>query len=259
MGMTAAIREILREAGEPLTSTEIRDRIQQGYPELYGTRVHEIHYPTIEGGVIAQITSSVGAARDLHKDTSVRPMLISLEQLDSALVAVQPIDEQTNLQELNTLQPEPECYDDEPEPATAEEQDQFTLTWTQCKTYEEAQDHSHITYLHEWNDKPFYWGIARTYFGGSRRALEGKMVSGRYNSGYRHWIEGSLQNGAKLYVASITRGDKSRLQEIENYLICNFGHVANRRETQIVQDLDVSHSGRVPASIRNKLTKGKAT
>jgi len=49
MGMIAAIREILREAGEPLTSTEIRDRIQQGYPELYGTRVHEIHYPSIDG------------------------------------------------------------------------------------------------------------------------------------------------------------------------------------------------------------------
>jgi len=132
MGMIAAIRETLREAGEPLTSTEIRDRIQQGYPELYGTRVHEIHYPSIEVGVLAQIVTTVKQASDLQSEKSVRPMLIPLEQLDGAPVASQPIDEQINLQELNSLQPETVFYDDEPapEPATAREQHQFTLTWT---------------------------------------------------------------------------------------------------------------------------------
>ena len=134
-------------------------------------------------------------------------------------------------------------------PQAAGPSDQFILEWTGCLTYEDAMNHSGIIYLHEWDHEPFYWGIARTYFGGSTRALGDRRVSGRYNSGYRHWIEGCLRHGARLYVAKIVSGDDSRIQEVENFLICTHGHVANRRETAILTELVISHRGDIPASV----------
>lgn len=40
----------------------------------------------------------------------------------------------------------------------------MTLTWQLCKTYEEPRDHSRVIYLHEWDEKPFYWGKAHKEF-----------------------------------------------------------------------------------------------
>ena len=74
------------------------------------------------------------------------------------------------------------------------------IIWKQCKTYADARDYTGVIYLHERDDKPFYWGIAhKSFFGGHMRAHNEGKISGGYNAGYRHWIEGCLQHGAKLY------------------------------------------------------------
>jgi hypothetical protein len=126
------------------------------------------------------------------------------------------------------------------------------IDWIQCATYEEAKDYSRVIYLHEWNDKPFYWGKAdSSFFGGHKRKYDGLHASGRYNSGYRHWIEGCLRHGAKLYIGRLDGEARKRIDEIEQYLICTFGHVMNTRVCAVAPDVVVRHAGSVPASIRN--------
>lgn len=253
MSFVNAIRSILQEAGEPLTAAEIRQRIQNGYPHLYGTQSHVENYPTIDHGVIAQVLSTARNARDLIIDKTVKPRLISLESMEIEADIV--IEDDSGVDEKDKLDAELELKQNSvfPAPAPPRSNDHFKLEWTRCLTYEDAQNFSYIIYLHEWHGEPFYWGIARTYFGGSRRMLGEGIACGRYNSGYRHWIEGSLRHGGRLYVARIIEGDQSRLQEVENYLICSFGHQANRRETAVLQDLSICHSGGVPLTITSHL------
>ncbi len=124
------------------------------------------------------------------------------------------------------------------------------ITWQQCKSYEVARNHSRIIYLHEWNEKPFYWGKANnSFFGGHKREHEGLKASGRYNSGYRHWIEGCLRHGAKLYVGKLNGEALAHIDEVENYLIHTYGHVMNTRVKAPPRELVIDHLGVVPASI----------
>ena len=243
MSFVDAVREILRDAGEPLTGAEIRERIRVYHPEFYGTPSQVANYRTVSDGVVAQIHTAVGHAKDLQKDTAVRPVLISLVEALERPAAPVPTEAGRN------ADPEPTDGEEAAAVGPANAADRFVLRWTRCASYEDAKDHSWIIYLHEWDGRPFYWGIARTYFGGSRRVLGERQVSGRYNQGYRHWIEGCLSHGAKLYVASIAEGDASRIQEVENYLICTFGHEANRRETAVPVELDLIHVGDIPSSV----------
>jgi hypothetical protein len=76
------------------------------------------------------------------------------------------------------------------------------INWKRCRNYGEAQNYSRIVYLHEWRGKPLYWGKAHnSFFGGGMRTLDGLSASGRYNSGYRHWIDGCLKHGgSRLYI-----------------------------------------------------------
>ncbi|MEQ1592583.1 MAG: hypothetical protein ABL892_09370 [Thiobacillaceae bacterium] len=126
------------------------------------------------------------------------------------------------------------------------------IIWTRCNTYAEARDRSRIIYLHEWNDKPFYWGKAhKSHFGGHKRKLNGLDASGRYNSGYRHWIEGCLRHGAKLYVGQLDEEALAAVDEVENYLIHTYGHEMNTRVRTPKSKLTIEHLGDVPASISN--------
>ena len=78
------------------------------------------------------------------------------------------------------------------------------ITWKHCRSYDEAKDFSRIIYLHQWNGEPFYWGKAHnSFFGGHKRKKDGLHVSGRYNAGYRHWIEGCLRHGGQLFVGQL--------------------------------------------------------
>lgn len=124
------------------------------------------------------------------------------------------------------------------------------IVWTRCKTYEDAKNYRGIIYLHEWNDRPFYWGKAhRSCFGGNRRKISGSVANGRYSSGYRHWIEGCLLHGAKLYIGQLCAQALASIDEIEQHLIHTYGHVANRNISLVVPELRISHRGEVPASI----------
>jgi hypothetical protein len=126
------------------------------------------------------------------------------------------------------------------------------ITWTACKTYAEARDYSRIIYLHEWDGKPFYWGKAHnSHFGGHKREIDGLEASGRYNSGYRHWIEGCLRHGAKLYVGRLDAEALECIDEVEHYLIRTYGHEVNTRVKDSVRQLAIVHVGDVPDSIRN--------
>ena len=124
------------------------------------------------------------------------------------------------------------------------------ITWQRCHTYDEAKDHCRVIYLHEWNDKPFYWGKAHnSFFGGHSRQIGGLRASGRYNSGYRHWIEGCLRHGAKLYVGHLSDLALASINEVENYLIHSYGHEMNTRVSTPARQLVIEHCGDVPASV----------
>lgn len=126
------------------------------------------------------------------------------------------------------------------------------IKWTHCRTYDEAKDFVGVIYLHEWNGSPFYWGKADgSAFGGNPRNLAGSKRNGRYNPGYKHWIEGCLRHGARLYIGQIDNLAGNSLNNIEGYLIKRFGSEMNRRE-EVAPDLNISHVGNVPETIRRE-------
>ncbi len=126
------------------------------------------------------------------------------------------------------------------------------ITWIECNTYDQAKNFTEIIYLHEWNEKPFYWGIClKTFFGGSKRLdLNGKNRHGRYGPSYKHWIEGCLQHGAKLYVGQVSEDSVLHLNQIENYLIKEIGSCMNSK-TKICTKISLEHEGNVPMSIQS--------
>ena len=130
----------------------------------------------------------------------------------------------------------------------------ITLFWSKCLTYQDAKNYTKVIYLHEWSGKAFYWGKAdNSFFGGTprKRKTDGKKCSGRYNSGYKHWIEGCLKHGASLYVAEILENiEEYTLDEIEGYLIVNYGSEMNNRKNS-KKNLVIQHEGEVPETIKN--------
>lgn len=124
------------------------------------------------------------------------------------------------------------------------------INWVLCESYNEAKDYSRVIYLHSWGDEPFYWGKAHnSFFGGHKRKRDGLHASGRYNSGYRHWIEGCLRHGAKLYVGVLDDIALSCIDEVENYLIHTYGHVMNTKVSEPGRELGIEHLGEVPEFI----------
>lgn len=124
------------------------------------------------------------------------------------------------------------------------------ITWKRCCTYDDARDHCRVIYLHEWHGKPFYWGKAHnSFFGGHTRRIGDLRASGRYNSGYRHWIEGCLRHGAKLYVGQLSDDALASISEVENFLIHTYGHEMNTRVALPKRVLHIEHAGDVPASV----------
>lgn len=128
------------------------------------------------------------------------------------------------------------------------------LTWKKCLTYEEARNYTNIIYLHEWDGKPFYWGKAhKSFFGGHMREIDGFKASGRYNSGYRHWIEGCLKHGASLYIAQVDPNGEYTIDEIENYLIKIYPSEMPQKLHKSVKTLNISHTGDVPMALLNSV------
>lgn len=124
------------------------------------------------------------------------------------------------------------------------------ITWIRCNSYDDAKDYSRVIYLHQWNDKPFYWGKAHnSFFGGHKRVRGDLHASGRYNTGYRHWIEGCLKHGGRLYVGLLDQEAVAAINEVENYLIYTFGHEMNTRVVKPKKKLEIQHRGDVPVFI----------
>ncbi len=95
----------------------------------------------------------------------------------------------------------------------------------------------------------FYWGEAENrFFGGHTRKHELGKMSGRYIVGYRHWIEGCLRHGAKLYVGKIDADGFAAIDAVENYLIATYGSELNTKKLAPA-DLTLEHIGDIPASI----------
>jgi hypothetical protein len=124
------------------------------------------------------------------------------------------------------------------------------ITWIKCNSYDEAKNYSRVIYLHEWDNKPFYWGKAHnSFFGGHKRKLDDLHASGRYNSGYRHWIEGCLRHGAKLYIAKLDDEALQNIDELENFLIYKYGHEMDTKVKKPTREIQITHLGEVPLFI----------
>lgn len=95
-------------------------------------------------------------------------------------------------------------------------------------------------------------GVRRTtvFLAVTREKKNGLHASGRYNSGYRHWIEGCLRHGAKLYIGKLDADALDCMDEIENYLIHTHGHVMNTKVIVPQRNLSISHSGDVPSFMK---------
>lgn len=136
----------------------------------------------------------------------------------------------------------------------------ITITWVRCLNYDSAKDFSRVIYLHEWNGRPFYWGKAHnSFFGGHKRKQDGLHASGRYNSGYKHWIEGCLQHGGKLYVGRLGALGIRRIDEIEQHLIREYGHAMNFKIKETSKPVLLAHVGDIPDCIAFQRTKRSAT
>jgi len=122
-----------------------------------------------------------------------------------------------------------------------------TIRWVRCLNYDSARNYSRVIYLHEWNARAFYWGKAHnSFFGGHKRKIGDLHASGRYNSGYRHWIEGCLQHGGKLYIGQLAGKDVHFISKIEQQLIREFGTVMNSRIEEPTSGMAISHAGDIP-------------
>ncbi len=122
------------------------------------------------------------------------------------------------------------------------------ITWKRVSSYEEAKDFFEIIYLHEWDGHPFYWGIVdRAKFGGTKRNSNDR--NGRYNPGYRHWIEGCLQHGGRLYIGTLEEKGKISLHQIEQYLIAQYPSKMNKRTGTGSNIERICHDGDIPLSI----------
>lgn len=112
------------------------------------------------------------------------------------------------------------------------------LVWKRFLTYAAAAKLENVVYLFEWNGIAHYIGIATDF-------------QERYRYGYRHLIEGILQNGGRLYIA--TYNIRCGREIIESELIRKLKPSQNKRvkSNKSKSILNISHEGNVPESILN--------
>ena len=128
------------------------------------------------------------------------------------------------------------------------------INWQRVNSYEEAKNFFAVVYLHEWDGQPFYWGkVEESVFGGNPRNVSGRRRNGRYNPGYRHWIEGCLQHGARLYFGEVVEREDYSLDQIEAFLITRYPSKMNKQELIVLSIQHIDHDGDVPLSIRSSV------
>lgn len=116
------------------------------------------------------------------------------------------------------------------------------VRWKQYKSYRGAKGREVILYLHEWDGKPFYWGKTSVSFG-----QKGKKT-GRYGSGYRHWIEGCLRHGGRLYIGKPEEPlpEGVILDDVEHALIRKHKPTIRPRKRKRQLELQVVNVGQKP-------------
>ena len=128
---------------------------------------------------------------------------------------------------------------------------QITIEWTRCRRYDEAKNYHQVVYLHEWNGRPFYWGVCdKTVFGGNKRKVKGVERIPRYATSYRHWIEGCLLHGGSLYVGKVLGRVRISLKEIEQALIAQHPPKMSQKGGNGLKPMTICHIGEVPKSTR---------
>lgn len=126
------------------------------------------------------------------------------------------------------------------------------IKWHRCASYDDAKEFSRVIYLHEWDGKPFYWGAApESFFGGHKRTRGGLTATGRYTNGYRHWIEGCLKHGGRLYIGVPETNMVERIVEIEAYLILTYPSEMNRKIPTSCRNMTLRHAGDVPLCLQH--------
>jgi hypothetical protein len=81
--LSDAVRTVLAESKEPLSPSQIRDRIKSAFPHLYQTESHRIgvekgNYQSFDHALLNPIYSLVTKNSDFIVDRSKRPMLVSI-------------------------------------------------------------------------------------------------------------------------------------------------------------------------------------
>jgi len=115
------------------------------------------------------------------------------------------------------------------------------IRWRRYRSYRGAKEREFVLYLHEWDGKPFYWGKTRVSFG-----QKGKRT-GRYGSGYRHWIEGCLRHGGRLYIGEPKLSAGVSLEDVESFLITRHKPTIPPRPRESRLDMHLKNSGERPA------------
>jgi hypothetical protein len=124
------------------------------------------------------------------------------------------------------------------------------ITWGQFSSYDEAKNKTKCVYIHEWKGKAYYIGICQSsVFGGSRRKINGKTKNPRYAISYRHWIDGCLEHGGKLYIGKISTRRNIDLKRIEQTLITQLKPYRQPLAKQN-EEFILNHVGTIPLCIR---------
>ncbi len=120
-----------------------------------------------------------------------------------------------------------------------------TIKWKQFKSYDSAMGSYECIYLFVSNDQPNYAGICyKSVFGGSKRMVGNRERSPRYGGSYRHFIDGFIAEGGKLYIGKCLRAKPSLIKPIESSLIYYQKPRYNRQVLKPAYRL--SHKGDIP-------------
>lgn len=80
----------------------------------------------------------------------------------------------------------------------------ISLDFKRIKSYENSKNFTNAIYIHEIQGKYYYVGkLENCFFGGNTRQDAGAKKSARYCTGYKHWIDGALCSGSKLYMCEL--------------------------------------------------------
>lgn len=118
------------------------------------------------------------------------------------------------------------------------------ITWEKCQSYEyaKAKNYSDVIYLHEWKEQPFYWG---------KVGVDSDFGT-HYGPSYSHWIEGCLRHGACLFIGTLDEEARKHIDDLENYLICKYPSVMNRKIVKPKTQINFEHKGNIPDTISSQ-------